>query len=78
MGRARDARVVVPDDLLAPVPQRVVVEVEVEVEVLHAGEQAVERGRIMGESSNIARDLCNEPSNVLTPSIFAQRAARST
>src|SRR4051812_27798687 len=27
-------------------------------------ERAVERGRVMGESSNIARDFCNEPSNV--------------
>ena len=39
-------------------------------------ERAVERGRVLGESSNIARDLCNEPSNVLTPSVFADRAAR--
>ena len=38
-------------------------------------EAAVERGRILGESCNIARDLCNEPSNVLTPSLFADRAA---
>ena len=38
-------------------------------------EAAIERGRILGESSNIARELCNEPSNVLTPSIFADRAA---
>jgi leucyl aminopeptidase len=38
-------------------------------------EKAVERGRILGESSNIARDLCNEPSNVLTPSVFADRAS---
>jgi leucyl aminopeptidase len=38
-------------------------------------EAAVERGRILGESCNIARELCNEPSNVLTPSVFAERAA---
>ncbi len=38
-------------------------------------ERAVERGRILGESCNIARELCNEPSNVLTPSVFADRAA---
>jgi len=37
-------------------------------------ERAVERGRVLGESSNIARDLCNEPANVLTPSAFAARA----
>jgi leucyl aminopeptidase len=38
-------------------------------------ERAVERGRILAESCNIARDLCNEPSNVLTPSVFAESAA---
>jgi leucyl aminopeptidase len=37
-------------------------------------ERAVERGRVLAESCNIARDLCNEPSNVLTPSVFADRA----
>ena len=37
-------------------------------------ERAVERGRVLGESSNIARDLCNEPANVLTPSVLATRA----
>ncbi len=35
---------------------------------------AIERGRILGESSNLARELCNEPSNVLTPTVFADRA----
>jgi leucyl aminopeptidase len=38
-------------------------------------ESAVERGRIMGESCNLARQLSNEPSNVLTPSVFAERGA---
>ena len=38
-------------------------------------ERAVERGRVLGESSNIARELCNEPSNILTPSVFAERGA---
>jgi leucyl aminopeptidase len=37
-------------------------------------EAAIERGRVLGESSNIARELSNEPSNVLTPTIFAERA----
>jgi leucyl aminopeptidase len=36
---------------------------------------AAERGRILGESCNISRELCNEPSNVLTPRVFADRAA---
>jgi leucyl aminopeptidase len=34
---------------------------------------AVERGRIVGESSNFARGLANEPGNVLTPTVFAER-----
>jgi leucyl aminopeptidase len=38
-------------------------------------ERAMERGRILGESSNLARELCNEPSNILTPSVFAERGA---
>jgi leucyl aminopeptidase len=38
---------------------------------------AVERGRILGEASNCARELANEPSNVLTPGAFADRAAAS-
>jgi leucyl aminopeptidase len=36
---------------------------------------AVERGRVLGESCNLARELCNEPANVLTPSVFAERGA---
>jgi leucyl aminopeptidase len=38
-------------------------------------EEAVARGRTLGECSNMARELSNEPSNVLTPSVFADRAA---
>ena len=37
--------------------------------------RAMERGRVLGESSNMARELCNEPANVLTPSVFAERGA---
>jgi leucyl aminopeptidase len=36
---------------------------------------AVNRGRVLGESTNAARALANEPANRLTPSIFAERAA---
>ena len=36
---------------------------------------AARRGTVLGESSNIARELCNEPPNVLTPTVLAQRAA---
>ena len=36
--------------------------------------QAVQRGQILGDSSNLARAFANEPSNVLTPRLFAERA----
>jgi leucyl aminopeptidase len=38
-------------------------------------EQAVERGTVLAESCNVARDLCNEPANILTPAAFAERAS---
>ncbi len=37
-------------------------------------EQAAERGQIMGEAQNFARALANEPPNVLTPLVLAERA----
>ena len=36
---------------------------------------AADRGRVLGECANDARLLANEPSNVLTPRVFAERAA---
>jgi leucyl aminopeptidase len=39
-----------------------------------AGDGAV-RGRVLGESCNVARWLANEPGNTLTPRVFADRAA---
>jgi leucyl aminopeptidase len=36
---------------------------------------AVARGRILGECSNMARELANEPGNTLTPREFAKRTA---
>ena len=36
---------------------------------------AVDKGRIIAEAQNFVRDLVNEPSNLMTPSLFAQRAA---
>src|SRR4029453_2272370 len=55
-----------------PTDQALIVEVNID----HPSEveAAIERGRILGESSNIARELSNEPSNVLTPTVFAERA----
>ncbi len=37
---------------------------------------AVERGRILAESTNFARDLGNEPPNTLTPTELGERARR--
>jgi leucyl aminopeptidase len=37
---------------------------------------AVERGRVLAEATNFARDLGNEPPNVLTPTEFGERAKR--
>jgi len=39
-------------------------------------EAALETGRIVGESQNFARDLINEPSNRMTPTILAERAKK--
>jgi leucyl aminopeptidase len=39
-----------------------------------AGEKGLARGRIIAESQNFARDLINEPSNKLTPTILAEKA----
>jgi leucyl aminopeptidase len=36
--------------------------------------QAIHRGTIIGESQNLTRELANEPSNLMTPTILADRA----
>ncbi len=41
---------------------------------LPAVREAVERGRIIGEATNLARDLANEPGNYLTPMHMAEIA----
>ncbi|MBI2188064.1 MAG: leucyl aminopeptidase [Acidobacteria bacterium] len=40
-----------------------------------AVELGLERGRVLGECTNLARELSNEPGNALTPHVFADRAA---
>jgi leucyl aminopeptidase len=39
-------------------------------------QQALEEGRIIGESQNFTRDLVNEPGNHMTPTILAERARK--
>ncbi len=38
--------------------------------------EATRRGRILGECSNLARTLANEPGNLLPPRVFAEEGAR--
>ena len=49
-------------DVLIPVTDRAKVE------------RAVRRGVVIATSTNFAREFCNEPANVLTPTFFADRA----
>src|SRR5579863_390396 len=37
-------------------------------------QRGVNRGRIIAEATNYARDLCNSPSNILTPSVLVREA----
>ncbi|MDO8613694.1 MAG: leucyl aminopeptidase [Dehalococcoidia bacterium] len=48
--------------------------VESDESKLDALKRGVERGRILGEATNHARDMANEPANLFTPSIMAERA----
>lgn len=38
--------------------------------------EGIRRGMIVGDATNLARTLSNEPSNILTPSQFAERAEK--
>jgi leucyl aminopeptidase len=57
-----------------PATELVIVAPEQDATQARALEQAIARGQILGDSSNLARGFANEPSNVLTPSVFADRA----
>ncbi len=60
-------------DALAAFPSRVeIVAPGLDEDALR---DAVRRGRVLGESANFARALCNEPGNVLTPREFAARVS---
>lgn len=55
--------------------------VEHDAAKLEAVRRGVERGTILAEATNLARDWANEPSNHLTPKVMAERAvelARAT
>jgi leucyl aminopeptidase len=59
----------------APASELAIVAPEQAAAQVPALERAIERGRILGECSNLARGFANEPSNILTPRVFADRAA---
>ena len=61
------------DDPPGPFPTRVTVVATGADE--RALSDAVARGRVIGQSANVARALANEPPNVLTPREFAARAS---
>ncbi len=54
-------------------PKRLII-VEHDAAKVPEMQAAVERGRILAEATNFARDLANEPSNYATPLIIAERA----
>jgi leucyl aminopeptidase len=54
---------------------KVTIVVPANVARIDDAQRAVDRGRILGEATNDARTLANEPSNVLTPTVFADRVA---
>ncbi len=50
--------------------------VERDASRLRALRRAVEKGRILAEAANFARDMANEPANILTPTEMASRAQK--
>jgi len=42
--------------------------------VLGGSQAALDRGRILAEAQNFSRDLANEPANIMTPTLLAERA----
>jgi len=48
---------------------------DVDEATVNGASAAAARGRVLGESCNLARELANEPGNTLTPREFARRTA---
>lgn len=46
------------------------------IAIAGATSEAIERGRVIGDSVNLAKRLVNEPASVIYPASFAQRAAK--
>jgi leucyl aminopeptidase len=58
-----------------PVPAWTVALLQQPADGVMRARAAIDRGRLLGECSNLARELANEPGNALTPREFARRAA---
>jgi leucyl aminopeptidase len=58
-----------------PVPAWTVALLQQPSDAVMRARAAIDRGRLLGECSNLARELANEPGNALTPREFARRAA---
>jgi leucyl aminopeptidase len=50
--------------------------IENDASKVEALKQGVERGKILAEAANLARDMANEPANYLTPTEMAEQARR--
>lgn len=72
MGLYRFERLKKPEEDARHVDE--VILVEHDAGKLDALKRGVERGRILGEAANHARDMANEPANQLTPTDMAARA----
>jgi leucyl aminopeptidase len=58
-----------------PAPAWTLAAIQSPPDVLMRARTAIDRGRLLAECSNLARELANEPGNALTPREFARRAA---
>jgi leucyl aminopeptidase len=72
MGLYRFDRLKKPDDARKQIHS--VTLVEFDKSKLTALKRGVERGLILGQAVNHARDMVNEPANLFTPSVMAERA----
>jgi leucyl aminopeptidase len=59
---------------LPPVSDVWLVAPELAAQVRADATRAVERGTVLGSCTNLARDLGNEPANLMTPAILAEKA----
>jgi leucyl aminopeptidase len=63
------------DPAPAPPPAWTIAVLDGDGRAVDAASASAARGRILGESCNLARELANEPGNTLTPREFARRTA---